>query len=491
MIRSSLRRRTYAVVFAVVLAPLAVVAIGARIGAGEMERMQAGVDLAARAVADGLADADAAARAELVARVAGDAGVRVLVIDREGEVVASADHEDETSLGDRLDDVFFGPEGAPNLRAADEERPAPGSWPEVLRAAKFGRSSGCAVVLSGTLLRCHASVRDDRAFVVLAEKSSPRAIRALSHLRYPLLKLTLYVLILGALLATWLGSRIVTPILRLRREVLARVADPLRAQPIPRVARSEVGDLGESFNTLLAALAARSRANEQFAADLAHELKSPIAAVRACAEALQRPADEARAHRLARLLIGSSDRLDALVTRFLAIARAEAGLPHEPRAAFDVAALVRGICDALAGEERYAAVRFETELAGVEVVGVAGALETALRNVLDNAASFAGDGGLVRARVTSDEASVLVEIADSGPGICADNLPRVFDRFFTDRPTGGGTGLGLAYTKAAVEAHGGTITVASVPGRGATFTIRLPRASPPPPKNLAEASRST
>lgn len=478
MKRGTLRARTYGVVLAVVLAPLAVVAVADRSGARETQRMQAVVERAAGAVAKEIGrGGDAAAAA---AREAGGAGVRVRVVAEDGAAIAEADHEAATSLRDRIGDALFGPEGAPSLRAHDAARPPGRAWPEVEAARRDGRSSGCEVGLSGALVVCHAAVlagAGGREVVVLAQKSSPRAIRALFDLRYPLLKLTLYVLLVGAVLAMWLGRRILAPVERLRAEVLSRAADPAHAAPIPRVSRDEVGDLGDAFNALLDALAAKSRANEAFAADLAHELKSPIAALRACAGGITGPLDAARAERLSRVLSESTARLDALVARFLEIARAEAGLPGEERAPLDVTALVRGLCDAAAEDERFPDVRFEATGERAEIEGASGPLEAALRNVVENAASFAGAGGWVRARVAREAEGVTIEIADSGPGIAPELLPRVFDRFFTDRRDSRGTGLGLAYAKAVVEAHGGAITAESPEGSGAVFTVRLPAVS--------------
>lgn len=475
--RATLRGRTYAVVLAVVAAPLAVVAVADRSGASEMTRMEALVARASVAVASEIGrGGDAQAAAE---REAAGAGVRVLVIGADGGSLASADHEAQTSLRDRIGDALFGPEGAPTLQAFDAQRPAGAAWPEVETARRAGRSAGCEIGLSGTIAVCHSAalVPGKDGAVVLAQKSSPRAIRALFDLRYPLLKLTLYVLAIGALLSAWLGRRIVAPVERLRGEVLERAADPLRAAPIPRVSRDEIGDLGEAFNALLAALVAKSRANEAFAADLAHELKSPIAALRACADGLSGPLSAERAERLARVLSDSTARLDALVSRFLEIARAEAGLPNEERTVIDAAALVRGLLAAASEDERHAGVRFDATGESAPIEGAAGPLESALRNIVENAASFAGEGGWVRARVEGDAGGVAIEIADSGPGIAPESLPRVFDRFFTDRPGGKGTGLGLAYARAVVEAHGGSITAASPPGSGAVFKVWLPAVS--------------
>jgi len=480
VIRTSLRRRTYAVVIAVVLAPLVVVAIAERLGVTEMKRMQAAVDGAATETSAELARSAPEAWGAAVERAAMQLDARVLVIDAAGRAVAAADHEAPESIRDRAGDAMFGPEGPPTLRAFDQER-APGfAWPEIDRARRDGRSSGCAVALSGGLLVCHTALRavaPRQDLVVLAQKSSPRAIRALFDLRYPLLKLTLYVLFLGALLALWLGRRIVLPIEQLRREVLRRAPDPLHAPPIPLSSNDEVADLGRAFNALLGALSLRSRANETFAADLAHELKSPIAALRACTDALENPVDPARAARLARVLKESTDRLDALVSQFLELARAEAGLPHDERARLDLAALVRGIMDSLAAEERFAHVRFDIDAAPTNLLGAAGPLESALRNILENAASFAGEAGWVRAHLRCEPTATIVEITDSGPGIGPENLPHVFDRFFTDRREKKGTGLGLAYAKAVIEAHAGTLAAVSEPGHGATFIVRLPAVS--------------
>jgi two-component system sensor histidine kinase ChvG len=189
------------------------------------------------------------------------------------------------------------------------------------------------------------------------------------------------------------------------------------------------------------------------------------------------PLDPQRAQRLASVLRKSSRRLDILVSRFLELARAEAGLPNEERRAVDLANLARGLIDGLAGSDRYRDVRLRSQLGLATVLGVPGRLESALLNLLDNAASFAGSGGWVAVRVTTEGRWAVVEVSDSGPGIAAADLTRVFDRFFTTRPGGHGTGLGLPLARALVEAHGGTLTVMSPPGVGATFTVQIPIAS--------------
>ncbi|WP_437725221.1 HAMP domain-containing sensor histidine kinase [Sorangium sp. So ce861] len=408
--------------------------------------------------------------------------VRVRVLDGDGRAIADADHEPATSLRDRIGELFWGPEGPPTLRAYEETAPPLTERPGVLRAFVEGHDAACERVFGGTLLVCHAAVRATwrgRTFVVLSQKSVRLAFLALYDVRYPVLKLTLYMLLVGFVLATWLIRRMMTPIQELRAHVLSRTRAPLSGEAIPVRAPVEIAELAGAFNTLLAAIAERTRQNHAFMTDLVHELKSPVAVVLTAAEAMRGEGtlSAPRAERLGRALLESGRRLDTLVTQFLDLARAEAGLPSEERAEIDVAELVRGLADAMRADERYAGLRFEVDAAPALVLGIAGRLEVAIRNVLDNAASFAGQGGAVLTRVSAVEGMCAVEVSDTGPGIAPENLPRVFDRFFTDRPGGRGTGLGLALAKAIVEAHGGSIAAASPPGQGAVFSIRLPLVS--------------
>lgn len=290
----------------------------------------------------------------------------------------------------------------------------------------------------------------------------------------------------GALfMALWLGWRMGLPLARLKQQALDRAArlapddapHPTHALVLDR--EDEFGDLAGAFNTLLAALEHQKRGQEAFVADLVHELKNPVAAVRSAAEALQRTeVDADRAARLARILETSSSRLDHVVTRFLELARAQAGLPGAERQTVDVGALARGIADSTAADPRFSDVTFT--VAGPQhaaIPGVASAIESALRNLVENAASFAplGDGeAQVWIDIEAKPLAVELRVRDSGPGITTDDLPHVFDRYFTKRKTGLGTGLGLALVKAVAEGHGGTASVRSTLGDGATFSLSFP-----------------
>lgn len=520
MLKPSLRANVVLLVLAMLVLPQAIV-----VGWSAMERDIGGKlqwsarDAAKDAVAALAEGADETGLDAIAARH----GVRIRVVTAAGIERVDVDHDSGTDLVHQIGTLFFGPDGAPTLREFDETLGPVPKRPEVVKAPPKpdpenqphaypvgtarhadghaaapvstafrsvappppdGRfETGCRTSPAGKLLVCHAVyVTKDDSEIVYVQESSRRAVRALYDLRYHLARLSVVMLPLALVFSWWMGRRMVRPIEWLRGRVLekARSANP-RAdlEPPPD---DEVGDLAKAFNDLLLALDERRRANEAVAADLVHELKNPVAAIRACAESLEKGGvDEKKAARLAKILADSSGRLDALVSQFLELARAEAGMPNEQRTDVDVGALARGIAASL--EPAFPGVRFVVEAdEGAVVNGVAPRLDSVVRNLLDNAASFSTDGGEVRVVVRRESlaggtARIVVEVSDRGPGIAEADLPRVFDRFFTTR--GGaargksGTGLGLAMVKAVAEAHGGEASARSIPGEGATFRVVL------------------
>ena len=466
----SLRHRAVGVVALVIAAPVLSVWFSDLADVAYGWQMELRVSHAAREIA---------ARPEEIQDIAWLWGVRARLLSPEGAILV------EAGRAARLrSTVFFGPDGGPSLEGWDAAQLPLPHRPEVLAARAQGPNSSCVSAEDHQLLVCAAAAPAGAGRVVYVVDGSRRAIRALYAVRYPLLKLALFVALPGVLLGWWLGWRMVRPVELLRDQVIERRARGT-LEPVQLDRDDELGDLARAFNALLGDLAARSAANERFVADLAHELKNPLAAISAVAEVLEQggapeqPLDARRAERLARALRSSGGRLEILVHQFLDLARAEAGLARAQREAVDLLALGRGVIEGLSADPR-CCVRFEVQGApdSATVQGVPERLETALRNLLDNAATFAAQqhpdgGGRVTLTCAAHPQEISLEVADNGPGIAAADQARLFERVFSRRK--GGTGLGLALTRAIVEAHGGTISVRSEEGSGACFCMRFPR----------------
>ena len=481
----SLRSKVFAVVIAVTVAPLLAVlalhgleVVGGRLSSGTSSVSALGI---AEFVRQGASPAQLARAVERTAR---ERNELIAVLDPEGGTLASADHWIRHSWQSVAADLVYGPNRQQAQLAWERTRGPLFEREEVQRARRQGQSSDCTFLSTGNLYVCSSILRvptPQGPVVVFAQRGSRAALQTLYGKRLQLLKLTLFGLLLGLPLAFWLTKRIVVPIESLHDQMLtrARLALPKQGSRLGR--RDELEDLAQAFETVMTALEERSAANEVFLTNLAHEFKNPVAAIQAAAERLQdtRPAeDPARLTRLGEALGASSRRLEALLAELLELSRAEAGLPREPRERMDLRAHLQGLVLALKLDPRYPELTLDTRL-GTEPLfleAVPTRMEAAFRNLLENAASFAGAQGRVELEARAEGASVIVRVQDNGPGISPEHLPRMFERFFTTRGPARGTGLGLALVRAVVEAHGGRIQVSTSVGAGATFTVTLPRA---------------
>ncbi|MEX2159669.1 MAG: ATP-binding protein [Dehalococcoidia bacterium] len=216
-----------------------------------------------------------------------------------------------------------------------------------------------------------------------------------------------------------------------------------------------------------------------FVANVSHELRTPLAAIKSLIETLEAGAlDEPETAKdfLARAN-QEVDRLVRLVEELLELSKIESGdvpLEREPVALADV---IDGAVDRLLPQARAKHVELSYEANDLPIVlGDPDRLERVLANLLLNALKFTPEGGSIRVRAIAEDDSVVVSVADTGAGIAAEDVSRVFERFYkVDRARGsGGTGLGLAIVKHMVEAHGGRVAVVSEEGQGATFTFTIP-----------------
>jgi len=244
----------------------------------------------------------------------------------------------------------------------------------------------------------------------------------------------------------------------------------------------ELDRLVRMLNEMLDRIHASVRTARRFAADASHELQTPVAAMRAAVESCLRGDDQLEDYRsMAIDLLGSLDRLSALVRDLKTLALADAGIISESREVVDlggVAMECAEIARALA-EER--GIDVDTTVTGtVRVVGSATQLRRVILNLAQNAIRYSADGARVAIRVGLDGRRAVVRVEDEGSGIGPDDLPHIFEPFYRADPARardtGGTGLGLAIADQIVRSWGGDIEVLSVVGHGSTFIVRLPEA---------------
>jgi len=250
-----------------------------------------------------------------------------------------------------------------------------------------------------------------------------------------------------------------------------------------RGAGDEVDDVALAFNDTLARLENSVEQMKQFTASISHELRTPLTALRGEAEValLEAHTVEEYQHVLASQL-EEFDKLSQMVNQLLVLARAEAGEIHWTEQSVDLSVLATSLAEQMEPIATAKNVHLEVSVnQGVVVRGDSNWLERLILNLLDNAVKFTEDGGKVLVRLTSENEQAVLRVEDTGVGIPAEAIPRVFERFFRAEPSRSknveGVGLGLALAKWIVEQHHGKIEVQSQPGQGSCFTVRLPKAT--------------
>ncbi|MGB8621997.1 MAG: sensor histidine kinase [Paracoccaceae bacterium] len=273
------------------------------------------------------------------------------------------------------------------------------------------------------------------------------------------------------------------------RDKNARKLSPSRVRIPDLTARpDEIGRLSGALRGMVAALYDRIDANEQFAADVAHEIKNPLASLRSAVGTLRVARREDQRDKLLDVIEHDVRRLDRLVSDISNASRLDSELVKEEDESFNLLKLLENLSEHLGAQAREKGVDFISDLpAGkIEVQGLEARLAQVFVNLITNALSFCEEGDAVRIWARKRENRVLVVVEDTGPGIPEQALNKIFNRFYSERPVGqfgDHSGLGLAISKQIVEAHGGVIwaenirptdtDVTSEP-LGARFVVGLP-----------------
>jgi len=263
------------------------------------------------------------------------------------------------------------------------------------------------------------------------------------------------------------------PVKRARAQVAARQPEdlsPVNEDGLP----DEIRPLIAELNLLLARIQSAFALQKQFVGDAAHELRSPLAALRLQLQALQRAPDaEARKQAEQRLAAGI-DRATRLVEQLLSMARHESGVAREPLVAVDLSEVLRQTLSETLPAANAKSISLEQSGAGhAWVRGDPEALRLLARNLLDNAVKYTPDGGRVHLRLEPSDLGCAMLVDDSGPGIAPAERERVFDRFYrAEGNTQHGSGLGLAIARSIAERHGARITLHDAPW-GAGLRVRV------------------
>lgn len=277
-------------------------------------------------------------------------------------------------------------------------------------------------------------------------------------------------LAVGVAAATWLSSQLGA----LRRYAQAVTAG--ERAPLPRTA-GEFAELGSALETMRTKLEGKQYV-ERYVQDLTHEMKSPLAAIRASAELLERPLAPEDQTRFAGAIHAQSERLAQMIDRMLSLAAVEHRQRLESPQPIEIAALFEAV--AVDGRPRLEASQQRLEVCvdgAPRVLGDAFLLRQALGNLVENASSFAPASSVIEMDARIDTGVVVIQVRDRGPGIPDYARDRVFERFYSlPRPDGRhrSSGLGLCFVVQIADLHGGSATLENRPQGGACATLRLP-----------------
>lgn len=361
------------------------------------------------------------------------------------------------------------------------------AWPEAETAVETGRVVDVVRRAPDRTPVFSAAVEIDPTTTLLITRNARDVITNVRAERFWSAVVLSVVVLVSVLLSLFLARTIVRPLRRLAIAAQRVRLGRAREVTVPRLPsrRDEIGLLARALSDMSQALRARIDATEAFAADVAHELKNPLASLRSAVEVMGTVRDPALQSQLLTVVRDDVHRLDRLITDIAEASRLDAELSRVRFEPIDLGEMVAGMIAAreARGMERGVTLAFARPEPGTAtVMGEEFRLMRVVENLVDNAISFSPDGGVVQISATRDNDTVQLRVDDEGPGVPTEAREAIFRRFYSERVDEGSfgqhSGLGLAIAKAIVEAHDGRIAAedrTDTPS-GARFTVTLPSA---------------
>lgn len=287
------------------------------------------------------------------------------------------------------------------------------------------------------------------------------------------------VLVLGLAGGWWMASRAIRPIEDISATAVKIAAGDLSQRINAADTDSELGRLAAVLNSTFARLEAAFAHQSRFTSDASHELRTPVSVILSQTQtALSRERNSSEYREALLACQRAATRMRRLTESLLELARLDAGQEPMKQERFDLSRVARECVELVRPLAEERGLQIECQLPSVECVGDPERIGQVATNLLSNAIHFNRDHGAVRISTHADNGTALLTVADTGVGIPDPDLPHIFERFYrVDKSRSrvqGRSGLGLAICKAIVDAHSGTVEVASQAGQGSTFTVKLP-----------------
>jgi len=457
----------------------------------------------AQITAEALAGATRERQEALLIQIGKEQRMRLRMYDPQGKLVADSFVLAEPSF--RFDDPVAEPFFEDLARWTDEavnfavrapspprfaeppEKEGARGWPELVRARDQGLTQiELRRAPDRTPVITAAAPVGLAGATLLTTRNSTDITEAVRVARTSLMTIIAVALAVSIVLSLYLASTIIEPLRRLVRAAVRVRLGREREVEVPRMQErtDEIGLLARAVSDTTAALRQKIDAVESFAADVAHEIKNPLASLRSAVESLGRVADPDLRSQLTEIAAHDVRRIDRLVSEISEASRIDAELSRATFEAIDLAELFENIVQAREdrGENRDCRIVLSREGRSLLVLGVPIRLERVAENLIDNAVSFSPPGGRIEVAILRDDDRVIARVCDEGPGIPEEQREKVFLRFHSVRPDaesfGNHSGLGLAIARTIAEAHDGMLVVCarSDGGPGACLLLDLPAA---------------